>query len=349
MTERLKADAQEDIARAATILRDGGTVAFPTETVYGLGANAVDEVAVAKIFAAKERPGWDPLIVHLSDREMLARVAEIPAEFAERVERLITEFWPGPLTLLLPRTEEVPDAVTAGRALVGVRMPEHRVARELIQLAGVPIAAPSANRFGRTSPTAAAHVLEDLDGRIDAVLDGGATTVGIESTVLAAAETPMVIYRPGAVTARMIEEATGEPVRLFEPNAEEKNVPREALPSPGVGLRHYAPRARLELVEVPRSGELSHSLHAAIERFTEEDEIVGVMLPEDWDASYAEETFPLGEWGDDGMFAQRLFAGLRSLDARGVSVIVCPVPAGEGLGTALRDRLTKAAQAKDGS
>ena len=349
MTETLKADAQEDIARAAAILRAGGTVAFPTETVYGLGANAVDEAAVAKIFAAKERPGWDPLIVHVSDREMLGRVAEIPAEFAERVERLITEFWPGPLTLLLPRTEEVPDAVTAGRALVGVRMPEHRVALELIRMAGVPIAAPSANRFGRTSPTIAAHVLEDLDGRIDAVLDGGATTVGIESTVLAAAETPMVIYRPGAVTAKMIEEATGSPVRLFEPNAEEKTVPREALPSPGVGLRHYAPRARLELVEVPRSGELSHSLHAAIERFTEEGEIVGVMLPEDWDASYAEETFPLGEWGDDGMFAQRLFAGLRSLDARGVSVIVCPVPAGEGLGTALRDRLRKAAQAKDGS
>ena len=347
MTERLKADAQEDIARAATILQSGGTVAFPTETVYGLGANAVDDAAVAKIFVAKERPGWDPLIVHLSDREMLGRVAAIPAEFAARVERLITEFWPGPLTLLLPRTEEVPDAVTAGRALVGVRMPEHRVARELIGLAGVPIAAPSANRFGRTSPTTAGHVLEDLEGRIDAVLDGGATSVGIESTVLAATETPMVIYRPGAVTAKMIEEATGEPVRLFEPNAEQQAGPREALPSPGVGLRHYAPRARLELVEVPSSGELSHSLHAAIERFTEEDEIVGVMLPEDWDASYVEETFPMGEWGDDGLFAQRLFAGLRSLDARGVSVIVCPVPAGEGLGAALRDRLRKAARVAD--
>jgi len=333
-----------DVERAATILRAGGTVAFPTETVYGLGANALNEAAVAKIFAAKERPGWDPLIVHVSGREMLARVADIPAEFLERVERLMAAFWPGPLTLLLPRTEAVPGAVTAGRALVGVRMPAHPMALELIRLAEVPVAAPSANRFGRTSPTTTAHVLEDLDGRIDAVLDGGAASVGVESTVLEAMETPMVIYRPGAVTAAMIEAATGCSVRVFQANAEDNDVPREGLPSPGVGLRHYAPRARLELVEVPLTGEVAHALHAAIERFEEADEVVGVMLPEGWDSSYAEESFPLGDWGDVEMFAQRLFAGLRALDARGVSVIVCPVPAGEGLGAAVRDRLEKAAR-----
>jgi L-threonylcarbamoyladenylate synthase len=319
-------------------------VAFATETVYGLGANALDAAAVAKIFAAKQRPGWDPLIVHVSGQEMLARVADIPVESQERVARLMAAFWPGPLTLLLPRTEAVPDAVTAGRPLVGIRMPAHPVAIELIRLAGVPLAAPSANRFGRTSPTTAAHVLEDLDGRIDAVLDGGATSVGIESTVLAALQTPMVIYRPGAVTAKMIEEATGCAVEVFRALPEDEGAPREGLPSPGVGLRHYAPRARLELVEVARSGDVSHSLHAAVERFEEADEVVGVMLPEGWDASYAEESFPLGEWGDDGLFAQRLFAGLRWLDARGVSVIVCPVPAGEGLSAALRDRLEKAAR-----
>jgi len=333
-----------DVERAATILRAGGTVAFPTETVYGLGANALDEAAVAKIFAAKERPGWDPLIVHVSGREMLARVADIPAEFLERVDRLMAAFWPGPLTLLLPRTEAVPGAVTAGRALVGVRMPAHPMALELIRLAEVPVAAPSANRFGRTSPTTAGHVLEDLDGRIDAVLDGGAASVGVESTVLAALETPMVIYRPGAVTAAMIEAATGCSVRVFQTSVEDEGAPRQGLPSPGVGLRHYAPRARLELVEVPLKGEVSHALHAAIERFEEADEVVGVMLPDGWDSSYAEESFPLGEWGDQGMFAQRLFAGLRALDARGVSVIVCPVPAGEGLGAAVRDRLEKAAR-----
>ncbi len=343
-TEHLSAGTSGDLERAAAILRAGGTAAFPTETVYGLGANALHAEAVAKIFAAKQRPGWDPLIVHVSDREMLARVAEIPAEFAERVQRLMLAFWPGPLTLLLSRTAAVSDAVTAGRPLVGVRMPAHLVALQLIRLAGVPVAAPSANRFGHTSPTTAAHVLDDLDGRIDAVLDGGAAKVGVESTVLAALETPMVIYRPGAVTAKMIEDATGCAVRLFHANAEAESAPREGLPSPGVGMRHYAPRARLELVEVPIADQVSHSLHAAIERLEQSDEVVGVMLPEGWDASYAEESFPLGEWGDEGIFAQRLFAGLRSLDARGVTVIVCPVPAGDGLSAAVRDRLEKAAR-----
>jgi len=343
-TEHLSAGTTGALERAAAILRAGGTAAFPTETVYGLGANALHAEAVAKIFAAKQRPAWDPLIVHVSDREMLARVTEIPAEFADRVQRLMSAFWPGPLTLLLPRTAAVPDAVTAGRPLLGVRMPAHPVALQLIRLAGVPVAAPSANRFGHTSPTTAAHVLDDLDGRIDAVLDGGAAKVGVESTVLAALETPMVIYRPGAVTAKMIEDAAGCAVRLFHANAEAESAPREGLPSPGVGMRHYAPRARLELVEVPIAGNVSHSLHAAIDRLEQSDEVVGVMLPEGWDASYAEESFPLGEWGDDGIFAQRLFAGLRSLDARGVTVIVCPVPAGDGLTAAVRDRLEKAAR-----
>jgi L-threonylcarbamoyladenylate synthase len=191
-------------------------------------------------------------------------------------------------------------------------------------------------------------VLEDLDGRIDAVLDGGATSVGVESTVLAPLETPMLIYRPGAVTARMIEEATGCAVEVFRLSPQDEDAPREGLPSPGVGIRHYAPRARLELVGVPLgaggAGEVSHSLHAVIERLEESDEVVGVMLPEGWDSSYAEECFPLGEWGDEETFAQRLFAGLRALDARGVSVIVCPVPVGQGLGAAVRDRLEKAAR-----
>src|SRR6185437_15234761 len=150
---------------------------FPTETVYGLGANALDASAIAKIFAAKARPSWDPLIVHVSDYEMLAKVALSTT----KTEKLIQNFWPGPLTLLLERTAEVPDAITAGRPLVGVRMPSHPLALALIRAAGVPIAAPSANRFGHTSPTTADHVLEDLNGRIDAILDGGPTTVGVES------------------------------------------------------------------------------------------------------------------------------------------------------------------------
>ena len=347
-TKRLSGKDTEDLRQAAELLRTGGTVAFPTETVYGLGANALDEAAVAKIFEAKDRPGWDPLIVHVSGRQMLSQVAAIPADVSARVESLMQAFWPGPLTLLLPKRAEISDAVTARRPLVGVRMPVHRVALELIRLAGVPVAAPSANRFGRTSPTTAEHVLEDLDGRIDAVLDGGATSVGIESTVLAVTETPMVIYRPGAVTAKMIEEATGCAMDTFQPEVVDGNASREGLPSPGVGLRHYAPRARLVLVEVSGSGVLSHSLHAAIERASVADEAIGVMLPEGWDASYAEETFPMGEWGNEGLFAQRLFAGLRALDSRGVSVIVCPVPLGDGLDAAVRDRLEKAARTYGG-
>ena len=234
-TVRLSGDV--GLVRAAELLRGGGTVAFPTETVYGLGANALDAEAVAKIFAAKERPGWDPLIVHVSDREMLGRVAEVPDFQAQDVEVLVERFWPGPLTLLLPRTLTVPDAVTAGRRLVGVRMPGHPVALELIRRAGVPVAAPSANRFGRISPTTAAHVLEDLDGRIDAVLDGGATTVGVESTVLDVGA--RVIYRPGGVAKEELERVLG--------GAVEGCIGRRwwrirGVCSLGVGIRHYAPR-----------------------------------------------------------------------------------------------------------
>jgi L-threonylcarbamoyladenylate synthase len=224
-------------------------------------------------------------------------------------------------------------------------MPAHPVALELIRLAGLPIAAPSANRFGHTSPTTAAHVLDDLDGRIDAVLDGGPTTVGIESTVLGVGQTPMLIYRPGAITERMIEDATGCAVQTFQAAPVFEAAP-ESLPSPGVGLRHYAPRARLELVPVPATDIPHNSLHQAIERFQEADEIVGVMLPEEWDASYAEASFPWGSWADADVLAQRLFAGLRALDAQGVDVIVCPLPEGVGVAAALRDRLEKAARAK---
>jgi len=327
-----------DIEAAAKILREGGTVAFPTETVYGLGANALDPVAVAKIFAAKGRPSWDPLIVHVGDREMLERVAVVTAQ----AEKLIGAFWPGPLTLLLERTKEVPDAVTAGRPLVGVRMPSHPLALALIRAAGVPIAAPSANRFGHTSPTTAVHVLEDLDGRIDAVLDGGPTTVGVESTVLDPGQEPMLIYRPGAVTLEMIEAVAGA-TRVFRSAVAADENPSgtpSSMPSPGVGIRHYAPRAKLILVD--GAAELS----AKAEELSRAGERVGVMLPQGWTATAATEAFPWGEWEDRQALAQRLFAGLRDLDARGVTAILCPRPEAGGVGLAIRDRLEKAARTK---
>ena len=319
------------VLRAAELLRRGGTVAFPTETVYGLGANALNAEAVARIFAAKERPGWDPVIVHVSDRPMLERVAVVSDEIAARVEALMAAFWPGPLTLLLPRNGAVPDSVTAGRPLVGVRMPAHPIALEVILTARVPVAAPSANRFGRISPTTAAHVLEDLDGRIDAVLDGGPTQVGVESTVLDVGQ--MMIYRPGAVTAEMIRAVAGE-VRVFAGG--DVGTKPESLPSPGVGMRHYAPRARLVLVS--NEGELQDAV-AGFEN-------VGVMLPEGWSAGAAVRGFCWGDWNDPTALARRLFAGLRELDEAGVAVIVCPVPEKGGLGDALRDRLEKAARVK---
>lgn len=329
VTERLEGGL--GVLRAAELLRRGGTVAFPTETVYGLGANALDADAVARIFAAKERPGWDPVIVHVSDRRMLERVAVISGEIAVRVEDLMAAFWPGPLTLLLPRSAAVPDSVTAGKPLVGVRMPAHPIALEVILTAQVPVAAPSANRFGRISPTTAAHVLEDLDGRIDAVLDGGPTQVGVESTVLDVGQ--MMIYRPGAVTAEMIRSVAGE-VRVFA-GGETVGDP-ESLPSPGVGMRHYAPRARLVLVE----GEAA--LQAAVDGFAN----VGVMLPGGWSAGGNVREVCWGAWDDPAVLARRLFAGLRELDEAGVAVIVCPVPEKGGLGDALRDRLEKAARVK---
>jgi len=187
-------EAGRALDQAAAILRRGGLVALPTETVYGLGANALDEAAVKAIFAAKQRPAWDPVIVHIADEFMLAKLVE---QVPDAAVKLMKAFWPGPLTLLLPRSSAVPDVVTAGRPLVGVRMPAHPVALELIRRAGVPVAAPSANMFGHISPTTAAHVLHDLDGRIDAVLDAGCTAHGVESTVLDPCQSPMLIYRPG--------------------------------------------------------------------------------------------------------------------------------------------------------
>jgi len=343
-------EALQALEQAASILRRGGTVALPTETVYGLGANALDAEAVAAIFEAKERPGWDPLIVHVCDQAMLDSIVD---EMPEAARKLIGAFWPGPLTLLLPRSVRVPGAVTAGRRLVGVRMPEHPVALEVIRRAGVPIAAPSANRFGHTSPTTAQHVLDDLDGRIDAVVDAGETAVGVESTVLDPTASPMMIYRPGAITLEEIREVAGH-VELYAEHAGLVDEPREALSSPGVGLRHYAPRARLILVEV-QEGKKRADLASVLceEAVVFSHERVGVMLPDGLPGEHSAaesrdhlkfaEIFPWGNWSRPEELAHRLFAGLRYLDAAACTVILCPVPPQQGIGVAIRDRLRKAA------
>jgi L-threonylcarbamoyladenylate synthase len=261
----------------------------------------------------------------------------IPADLQATVRALTAAFWPGPLTLLLPRTMEVPDAVTARRPLVGVRTPAHPVARELIRLAGVPVAAPSANRFGGPSPTTAAHVLADLDGRIDAVLDGGPTNVGVESTVFDLAA--RAIYRPGAVSAAMISRVIGIDVNVVSGTERSSGAAPEALPSPGMGMRHYAPQARVVLVDGQKEMMAEIARHPAAE--------VGVMLPDDWEWGAAAMQFRWGPWNNAEILARLLYFGLRLLDERGMKVIVCPVPTMEGgLADALRDRLEKAARAQ---
>jgi L-threonylcarbamoyladenylate synthase len=341
MTETIHLNANDpaDVERAAELLRAGRLVAFATETVYGLGANALSAEAVAGIFAAKERPSWDPLIVHVAKFEEIARVAVVEGELRERVERMGRVFWPGPLTMLLPKAAAIPEAVTAGRPLVGVRVPAHAAAQALLRAARVPVAAPSANRFGHTSPTTAEHVMADLRGRIDAVLDAGATPVGVESTVVDVTQTPMALYRPGAISAEQMEDACGVAVRMFVAKEDVRQQP-EAMPSPGVGIRHYAPRARVVLVE----GEAEAVRRAVSEA---KGERVGVLLPTGWGISESDDRVVIWNWGAwdrPEELAARLYAGLRALDARGVDCMVCPLPREGAMRDAIRDRLMKAAR-----
>ena len=346
-TLRLVADAndpdsrgsKDSIARAAEILRAGGIVAFPTETVYGLGANALDAAAVAKIFEAKQRPSWDPLIVHVAETAAVSQIAE---HIPDNARRLMDVFWPGPLTLLLPKHPRVPEIVTAGLPRVGVRMPAHPVAHALLLAAAVPLAAPSANLFGRTSPTRADHVAEDLDGRIDAILDGGETTHGVESTVVAVREDGCLVYRPGVITLEQIRAVCVGDVSL-----QTAGIPGdEPAESPGLSLRHYARRARVVLVE--GEGEAQKKSFGEAARVCEEQgESVGLMLPDAFQTAVigrAARVYRWGKWSDQEELAQRLFAGLRWLDADGATVVVCPVPSGPGIAVAIRDRLAKAAR-----
>ena len=329
--------ALDALDRAARLLAAGGLVALPTETVYGLGAHALDRRAVARIFAAKKRPSWDPIIVHVSTVVMAEGLA---SSISEAAYSLMHAFWPGPLTLLLPRGRAIPDEGTSGRPLVGLRMPAHPVALALIRQSGLPIAAPSANLFGHTSPTTADHVLRDLDGRIDAVLDAGPTHHGLESTVLDPTQSPMVIYRPGAITAEQIQAVAG-PVVHYKLNRETAHTPPEALPAPGVGLRHYAPTAPLVLVDAPVA-DLGRRLAAAARLLT--GERIGVMLPTGVAAPHGAVCFAWGRWAALEDLARSLYAGLHWLDSQGCTIILCPVPPPEGIGVAIRDRLIKAAK-----
>jgi L-threonylcarbamoyladenylate synthase len=369
-----------DVERAAEILKGGGLVAFPTETVYGLGALGLDPAAVERIFVAKGRPHSDPLILHVADPEWVrALVRELPPA----AQPLVSRFWPGPLTLVLPRSERVPDRVTAGLDSVAVRMPRHPVALELIRRVGEPLAAPSANLFGHTSPTTAQHVLADLNGRIDAVLDAGPTEVGVESTVLDVRGDTPILLRPGGVTREELEQALGlriadcglrigeapipnaepheavgsrqkaegrspesQPAVLNTPTPQHPNTPTPQA-SPGLLSKHYSPRAEVRLYD----GE-DAAVAGAIREF-----VTGAETPEKMAVLAFTEDLPLFQ-GLPALLvdlgsryrlqevAQNLYATFRRMDDQGVSTLLLRTAPPGGLADAINDRMTRAASGR---
>lgn len=327
----------DTIAEAAALLRAGGLVAFPTETVYGLGANALDAGAVARIFAAKGRPADDPLIVHVAEPAGLDAVAGAVPPVAVR---LAAAFWPGPLTLVVPRGAAIPSIVTAGGPTVGVRMPAHPVALALIAAAGVPVAAPSANPFGRTSPTIAAHVAADLGDRVDLILDGGPCAVGIESTVVDCTSDPPAVLRPGGISL--------EALRVVVPEMASAIQTAAPLRSPGEFVRHYAPRARMVLVtgRAADDDRATAVVACAGAALAARGVAVGVLAYAGDAVPEGVRTATLGPAGDAGGVARRLFAALRALDAAGCDVILVRDIGPVGLGLAVRDRLNRAAEGR---
>ncbi len=317
-------DAQV-IAQAAAIIRKGGLVTFPTETVYGLGADAMSEAAIRGIFAAKGRPADNPLIVHVSSRDMLDLIA---ADVSDKAEALIDAYWPGPLTLVLKRKPEVAPSVSAGLTTVAARMPSHAIAMALISAARTPIAAPSANRSGWPSPTTAAHVAADLGGRVDMILDGGATDIGIESTVLDMTSDAPIILRPGWITEDEIAAVVGTVTPTAAPDALRR--------SPGTRYRHYSPRARVVLIE--------HGSPMAVERICKQHLKTGAVgfightpLAID-DANFHAMILR----ADAGAYAGRLYSALREMDQY-VNTIVVEGINETGAGAAVMDRLRRAA------
>jgi L-threonylcarbamoyladenylate synthase len=323
----------EIVARAAALLRAGGLVAFPTETVYGLGANAFDQEAVRRLFAAKGRPVDNPLIVHVAAKNELADlVREVPAVAKD----LVGVFWPGPLTLVLPRSRAVPPVVTAGLDKVAVRMPAHPVALALIRAAGVPVAAPSANYSGRPSPTMAAHVLEDLDGRIEAVLDGGPAPVGVESTVLDLTVTPPVILRPGGITAEQLS-------AVLDGIAHHPEQTPGRPQAPGMKYRHYAPRTPLWLVDAPPEAAAARLGALAAEARAAGKSVVILTRRDHRDRFPEDRVVVCGESTDPAGVAAGLYTALRECDLLGADLILAEGLPPTGLGRAVMNRLRKAA------
>lgn len=327
----------EIIEKAGDILKEGGLVAFPTETVYGLGADALNEQAAKKIYAAKGRPSDNPLIVHIADMDALDRITE---EMPEEAWKVAEAFWPGPLTMILKKSREVPAGTTGGLETVAVRMPDHAIAQEVIRAGGGYIAAPSANTSGRPSPTEARHVAADLDGKINMILDGGAVEIGVESTILDMTVMPPMILRPGAVTKEMLEALVGEVAvdkTLADPDS--KKPPK----APGMKYRHYAPRAELVVVDGKMDAVVDEINRLAKEK-ADAGCKVGVIGTQETVGRYRTgDIKSIGTRTDESTIASHLYGILREFDSDGVEFIYSEAFATDGIGSAVMNRLLKAA------
>lgn len=333
-----KTQMNMDIINAAgQILKQGGLVAFPTETVYGLGANALDEEAARKTYAAKGRPSDNPLIVHIASLEDLYPIAK---KVPEKAVALAEKFWPGPLTMIFEKSELVPHGTTGGLETVAVRMPDNEVALALIRAGGGYVSGPSANKSGRPSPTMARHVLDDLEGRIDMILDGGPVHIGVESTIVDMTVEPPMILRPGAVTKEMLEETVGEvTVDHTILTADAKTPPK----APGMKYRHYAPRAEMTVVEGPLEKVVDKIGELAAARENEGHRVGIIATQETMDRYGYENVKCIGTREDESTVAANLYAILREFDDDGTEYIYSEAFASDGIGSAVMNRLLKAA------
>ncbi|MDR6883550.1 L-threonylcarbamoyladenylate synthase [Bacillus sp. 3255] len=330
------------LIEAAAMLRDGETVAFPTETVYGLGADATNTRAVERIFAAKGRPSDNPLIVHIADPEQLAGLID-PASLTPDHRMLMDTFWPGPLTIVLPvLTGSISPLVTAGLTTVGIRIPDHPVALELLRETGLPIAAPSANSSGRPSPTMASHVRDDLDGRIGGIVDGGGTGVGVESTVIQLADGELYILRPGGVTAEQLRSALPH-VRVHDQEREEVRA-AETPRAPGMKYTHYAPKGYMHIVYGEDSEAVAAWIQEDVRAAKERGESTGILTYEERAGRFqADLVIACGSLAEPETIAQELYAALRQFDQEGIRYIAAEGCPETGIGHAIMNRLRKAA------
>lgn len=335
------ADSEKDIyyKEASQILQNGGLVAFPTETVYGLGGNGLDVDAAKKIYAAKGRPSDNPLIIHIAEKEALK---ELAASVPEQAWKLAETFWPGPLTMILPKAEKVPYGTTGGLETVAVRMPNHPVALRLIAESGIYIAAPSANTSGRPSPTLAEHVYEDLHGKIDMILDGGMVQVGIESTIVDLTEEIPVILRPGCITKEMLEEVLGEvkvDQAILQKNQDKKLRPK----APGMKYKHYAPKAELTIFK-GEPEKVQERINALTAENTKQGKVTGILATDESMAQYPDGIVKtIGSRQEKGAIARGLYKILRDFDHLQVDCIYAESFETDEMGAAIMNRLLKAA------